>query len=330
MPAQAVSGFRHRGSEAVPSWRQAFALIWWLFLRSLCDSFELVTRPTEVSQSKPNAADLYVTLVKRTLGFTLWEDPGKPLETVAYRFGILRPLVTAFSKALSKCRLRLVVLRDMEQERRVPGSTWPSYAHTMVGMARLDNLQFATETVLKENIPGDLIETGVWRGGSCILMKAVLSAYGDTERRVFVADSFQGLPPPDTSKFPQDSGDKHHVHEFLEVSKDQVEDNFRKYGLLDERIVFLQGWFKDTLPKAPFERLSVMRLDGDMYESTMDALTNLYDRLSPGGFCIIDDYALPGCRKAVDDFRASRKIEAPLITIDYSGCYWRKSAGTAR
>jgi O-methyltransferase len=198
----------------------------------------------------------------------------------------------------------------------------------MVGMARLDNLQQAAETVLKENIPGDLIETGVWRGGSCILMKAVLSAYGDSTRRVFVADSFQGLPPPDTSKSPADTGDKHHVHEFLEVSKEQVEENFRKYGLLDGRVVFLKGWFKDTLPKAPFERLALMRLDGDMYESTMDALKSLYDRLSDGGFCIIDDYALVGCRKAVDDFRKDRKIEEPLIKIDYSGCYWRKGKGS--
>jgi hypothetical protein len=284
-----------------------------------------VTRILENGNSDPKAACLYIDLVKKTLGFSLWEDPGKPLETVSYRFGLLRPVVSAVSRLLAKARLRIVVLRDMEQERKVPGSTWPSYAHTMVGMARLDNLQSATETVLKENIPGDLIETGVWRGGSCILMKAILSAYGDTSRRVFVADSFQGLPPPDESKFPHDTGDKHHVHEFLEVSQEQVAENFRKYGLLDDRVVFLKGWFKDTLPKAPFERLSIMRLDGDMYESTMDALTALYDKLAAGGFCIIDDYALSGCRKAVDDFRAGRKIEEPLVKIDYSGCYWRKA-----
>jgi O-methyltransferase len=267
---------------------------------------------------------LYLELMKNTLEFSLWEDPGKPLETVAYRAGILRPLVLILSRLLSKARLRLVVLRDMERERRMRGSTWPSYAHTMVGLARLNNLQQSVETILTENIPGDLIETGVWRGGCCILMKATLTAHGDKSRRIFVADSFRGLPPPDTAKYPQDAGDEHHVHGFLEVSKQQVEENFRKYGLLDENVLFLEGWFKDTLPKAPFQKLSLMRLDGDMYESTMDALTNLYDKLSVGGFCIIDDYALPGCRKAVDDFRAQRKIEDPIIKIDHSGCYWRK------
>jgi O-methyltransferase len=277
--------------------------------------------------NKSSASALYLDLVKKTLGFALWEDPGKPVETIAYRAGIFRPLVLGVGRLLSGARLRVMILRDMKQERRIPGSTWPSYAHTMVGMARLDNLQEAIESVLRESVPGDLIETGVWRGGCCILMKAVLRAHGDTSRRVFVADSFQGLPAPDAAKYPADAGDTHHVHDFLRVSKEQVEENFRKYGLLDQDVVFLKGWFKDTLPTAPFRQLSVMRLDGDMYESTMDGLNNLYDRLSVGGFCIIDDYALPGCRKAVDDFRSSRRIREPLIKIDYSGCYWRKMAG---
>jgi len=276
------------------------------------------------NQPDQHLAALYLELIKKTLEFSLWEDPGKPLEVVAYRAGILRPLVLMITGLLSKARLRLMVMRDMEKERKMPATTWPSYAHTMVGLPRLNNLQRLVETVLKENIPGDLIETGVWRGGCCILMKATLAAHGDKNRRIFVADSFQGLPPPDAAKYPQDAGDKHHVHEFLAVSKKQVEENFRKYGLLDENVLFLEGWFKDTLPKAPFQKLGLMRLDGDMYESTMDALANLYDRLSIGGFCIIDDYALPGCRKAVDDFRLQREIVEPLIKIDHGASYWRK------
>jgi len=268
--------------------------------------------------------ELYLDLVKKTLSFSLWDDPGKPIEVVAFRAGVLRPIVRAFARLLAKARLRVVILRDMEQERRVPGSTWPSYAHTMVGKARLDSLQDAVETVLRENIPGDLIETGVWRGGCSILMKAVLRAYGDRSRRVFVADSFEGLPEPNAARYPSDAGDVHHKFEFLKVSQEQVEENFRQFGLLDERVVFLKGWFKNTLPTAPIERLALMRLDGDMYESTMDGLTHLYPKLSVGGFCIIDDYALPRCRQAVEDFRASRGIREPLVQVDYSGCYWRK------
>jgi predicted O-methyltransferase YrrM len=85
---------------------------------------------------------------------------------------------------------------------------------------------------------------------------------------------------------------------FLAVSREDVERNFAKYGLLDDRVVFLQGWFKDTLPSAPIGKIALLRLDGDMYESTMDALQNLYPKLSPGGYCIIDDFFGP-CRLAV-------------------------------
>ncbi len=271
------------------------------------------------------APALYLNLLKETLRFSLWDDPGKPLETVSYRLPrILRPVAVGTTRLLAKGRLRLVVLRDMDQERRFPGSTWPACAHTMISRQRLDNIQEAVETVIRENIPGDLIETGVWRGGSCILMRGILKAFGDGSRRIFVADSFEGLPKPDAEKYPSDAGDKHYQHDFLAVSQAQVEHNFQKYGLLDSQVVFLKGWFKDTLPAAPITQLSLMRLDGDMYESTMDALTNLYHKLSPGGYCIIDDYALSGCRAAVDEFRQKRNVKEPLVEIDHSGRYWRK------
>ncbi|MCX6702924.1 MAG: macrocin O-methyltransferase, partial [Candidatus Wolfebacteria bacterium] len=93
---------------------------------------------------------------------------------------------------------------------------------------------------------------------------------------------------------------------------------------LDDRVVFLRGWFKDTLPNAPIKKLAVLRLDGDMYGSTMDALENLYHKLSPGGYCIIDDYSLKNCGRAVDNFREKNKISSPLVWIDYDGVYWRK------
>ena len=87
----------------------------------------------------------------------------------------------------------------------------------------------------------------------------------------------------------------------------EVRRNFERYGLLDDQVVFLKGWFKDTLPKADIGALSILRLDGDMYQSTMDALNALYPRVSPGGYCIIDDYALPNCQKAVDEFRETQE-----------------------
>jgi hypothetical protein len=83
---------------------------------------------------------------------------------------------------------------------------------------------------------------------------------------------------------------------------EEVKKNFEKYNLLDNNVKFLKGWFKDTLPSAPIESLAILRLDGDLYESTMDGLINLYSKLSKGGFIIIDDWgAFPACKQAVKD-----------------------------
>jgi len=211
-----------------------------------------------------------------------------------------------------------------DETRREAGRDWPALAHTMIGLKRLHNLRELTEIVINEGIPGDFIETGVWRGGACILIRAVLQAYDCDSRRVFVADSFEGLPPPD-QKYTIDQGDIHHTYEALAISREEVEDNFRRYGLLDEQVVFLKGWFKDTLPTAPIEHLAILRLDGDMYESTIDALTSLYDKLVVGGFCIVDDGNVPNCRAAILDFRHDNRIDDAVINIDGWGFYWRKT-----
>jgi len=208
---------------------------------------------------------------------------------------------------------------------RGQGGAWPRMAHTMIGFRRLSNLQFCVEDVIEKGVPGDLIETGVWRGGACIFMRAILKAHGVRNRRVWVADSFEGLPPPNANKYPADAGLRLHKSKALAVSVDEVRANFKEYGLLDEQVHFLRGWFRDTLPTAPIERLAVLRLDGDMYESTMDALTSLYQRVSPGGYVIVDDYgAVPACRRAIEDFRRKQGTAEPLCEIDWSGVYWRR------
>jgi Macrocin-O-methyltransferase (TylF) len=206
------------------------------------------------------------------------------------------------------------------------GRDWPSQAHSMIGNARMANLRSIAEIVLNEGIPGDFIETGVWRGGACIMMRAVLKAYGIVDRKVWVADSFCGLPKANPA-VAADAGDRHHEFPELAISLDQVQSNFAKYGLLDDQVRFLAGWFSETLPSAPIERLAVLRLDGDMYESTMDALASLYDKVSVGGFVIVDDFgAVPGCRDAILDFRRNRQIEDPIQPIDGFGVFWRKTA----
>lgn len=230
---------------------------------------------------------------------------------------------------LKNRNVMLVRKRPFDQRTRDLGMDWPVDAETMIGMQRLTSLQNCVETVLADDIPGDLVECGVWRGGASILMRAVLAAHGDTTRSVWLADSFEGVPPPDAENYKADklpwyAMGLHRAAPVLAVSEAEVKANFERYGLLDDQVRFLPGWFKDTLPNAPIDRISVLRLDGDLYESTIQALDALYSRLSPGGFCIIDDYNLDGCRQAVADYRGKHGISTEIVTIDQCGVFWRK------
>ena len=289
---------------------------------------------TIVSSADKSAAALYLDLMQRVLTDTIFlDDPlahyvmhrAKP--TMKW---YKRQALEVVVKLLAPYRIKLVeavgiadpAARAAARER---GADWPARAHTMIGTKRLDNLRFCVESVIEHAVPGDLIETGVWRGGACIFMRAILKAHGVTDRTVWLADSFAGLPAPNPTEYGADAGDTHHTFEDLQVTLEQVQENFRRYNLLDQHVRFLQGWFKDTLPSAPIERLAVLRLDGDMYESTIQALDALYARLSPGGFVIVDDYSLAPCAQAIHDFRASHGINDAIIDIDGFSSYWQRT-----
>ncbi len=213
---------------------------------------------------------------------------------------------------------------DAESLRR-EGRDWPMVAHTMIGARRMAQLRTCVERVLADGVPGDLIETGVWRGGATIMMRAVLAAYGISDRLVWVADSFRGLPRPNPEKYPLDRGLNFVDYVELSVPLEDVKANFRKYDLLDDRVKFVEGWFSETLADIAATQFAVIRLDGDLYESTMDALTALYPRLAPGGFAVIDDYgAVAACRSATHDYRETHAITEPIEKIDWTGVYWRK------
>lgn len=256
--------------------------------------------------------------------------------TILYRhFGSLRKVRHQYLQVMLNCLtgsiyndppLKAMGTGQFDAELREYGWDWPSKAHSMIGRKRMENVRALAENVIFSGVQGDFIETGVWRGGACIYMRAILGAYGVKNRKVWLADSFEGLPPPDPATYPADRGDIFHTYSDLAVSIDDVRQNFAKYNLLDDQVIFLKGWFKDTLPTAPTGPLALLRLDGDMYESTMDALRHLYDRLSPRGFVIVDDYrVVDGCRAAVDDFRATRGIDDAIIEIDGVGVYWQKT-----
>lgn len=268
-----------------------------------------------------NARLLYLDLMKRVLLNTTYGD--------AEHIPII-PQSSQEQDLLDRGKrtgLLLVRERMVDMPSRLEGREWPQpqHVHSMMGQKRLDNLQHCVFDVLNKGVPGDLIETGVWRGGGTIFMRSILKAFNVTDRTVWVADSFKGLPPPDSVKYPADAGDTHFQLPDLSVSKEKVKINFEKYGLLDDQVRFLEGWFSETLSKAPIKQLAVMRLDGDMYESTTDALIALYPKLSPGGYVIVDDFGyLESCKKAVLDFRKSRNISEPIQIIDWTGVYWQR------
>jgi hypothetical protein len=264
----------------------------------------------------------YLELLKKALSFDLWDAKDGSIDMDQFN----ETRVRRGLKSIRNGMMQIVQGDEYYKNIRRKGVDWPVFAHTMIGVKRLDNLQFCVEDVLAKNVPGDLIETGAWRGGACILMRAILKTYGVKDRLVWVADSFEGLPEPDPEKYPADAGDKHHTFKPVAVSLEQVKANFAKYGVADEQVRFLKGWFKDTLPTAPIKQLAILRLDGDMYESTMDGISNLYAKVSPGGYIIVDDYGVvPACQKAIEDYRNANGIKDPIRDIDGSGVFWQKT-----
>jgi O-methyltransferase len=278
--------------------------------------------PTEPVPASP--AELYIDLMKRTLTRTIVARP-RERQTIQARFPAKRLLVAAAQSLLSPFSWELVrVIRCVPDNYLESGDAARNRvedAETMLGTRQLDNMQACIDGVLRSNVPGDFLEAGVWRGGMTILMRAVLKAYGVTDRRVWVVDSFAGLPRPDDAhnSFGWKAGD-------MAASLEEVRGNFARYGLMDEQVSFLKGYFNQTLPLAPISKLAVLRVDADLYESTIDVLENLYPKLSAGGYAIFDDYQnLPDCRRAIDDYRSRHGIREPVRQIDTRAVFWQKA-----
>ncbi len=193
----------------------------------------------DLSNMEKIPQNLYLDLLKKSLSFTLWPEP--PISIMAYNYQrslIKRLLVAGISNVLKPFDLEIVKNINVTQDARIEGRIWPSYAETMIGLKRLDNLQSCIKTVISDGIEGDLIEAGVWRGGACIFMRGVLAAYKIEDRRVFVADSFEGLPEPDVVNCPADKGIKRYTQPLLAVSKDDVEKNLENTIFSTNKLFF--------------------------------------------------------------------------------------------
>jgi len=213
------------------------------------------------------------------------------------------------------------------QRHKVDGKAYGlAGSHTMIGLQRLHQLERCAETLFEEGVPGDFLEAGVCQGGAAIFLRALQVSHGQGHRRLWAADSFAGLPPA-TSPVDLELGMHLDGLEWLSYSLEEVRENFRRYDLLDEGVQFLPGWFRDSLSHAPVEQIALLRLDGDLYSSTRETLDALYSRVAPSGFVVVDDYFhLPSCTRAVDEFRAAWRIEAPIVRGDWNSAQWRKKA----
>jgi hypothetical protein len=270
--------------------------------------------------------ELYLDLMKKCLTAYLYDESSNRQLTVMHDkcFGLKRFFKRALLRLAAYHGLKIQRVIPFDPHKREYGRDWPGFGYTMIGLKRLDNLQSCIESVLANGVPGDLIEAGVWRGGATIFMRAVLRVHGVEDRNVWVADSFEGMPTPNTEKCGADKGYDLSGCEYLRVTLEDVKANFERFGLFDERVKFLKGWFQDTLPNAPVDRLAVLRIDCDLYESTMDVLSSLYARVSKGGYVIIDDYySWPPCRQAVDDFRRNISVSPKLEEVDGRGVFWQ-------
>jgi O-methyltransferase len=212
---------------------------------------------------------------------------------------------------------------------RASGMHWSLHGLTMVGLKRLDDLQRCVESVVRDEVEGDLIEAGVWRGGASMLIRATLDTLDD-RRTVWLADSFEGFPEPDEETFPADGARDLSRFDFLSASVEEVQSNFARLGL-DHDLRFVPGFFDETMPSLRGGSWSLIRLDSDTYESTLQALDSLYPGLSRGGYLLVDDYhLLPECKRAVDDFRLDHGISEPLESADWNSVRWRRETEPER
>ncbi|MEJ2619793.1 MAG: TylF/MycF/NovP-related O-methyltransferase [Candidatus Thiodiazotropha sp.] len=273
----------------------------------------------------PSGPDqLYLDLLKRALTRTL---VAKNIER--HSLNPKRPIFAVTNKVIKNILtpLKLELVKNIESsehdyiESTHSANTRNEEAETMLGIKQLDQMQAAITDVVNNNIPGDALEAGVWRGGMTIFMRGVLRVLNDNSRNVWVVDSFEGLPAPD----------KNHdsfgwVEEDMSVSLDDVKKNFQRYNLDDENVKYLKGFFSETLPQAPIDKLSILRVDADLYESTLSVLEPLYPKLSVGGYAIFDDYQnLKDCQRAINEYRQKHNITDEIIEIDQRAIYWKKT-----
>jgi len=207
---------------------------------------------------------------------------------------------------------------------------------TSVDWQRLFATYLLGQAALLTSSTGDFVETGVFKGGSTSVLMNLLIDFDKKKRKCWAFDSFDGLPSPVTE---DTFGIGHKGNKGgYNSSRDVFVENMKTFKAWDEkRLVVTPGWFSETCAKSPVKSISFLRLDGDMFASTWDAITAFYDRVVPGGYIYVDDYgSFNGCRAAINKFRTMRKIYEPLMFIrqgksqnllTFEAVWWKKRIG---
>ena len=206
------------------------------------------------------------------------------------------------------------------------------------GYLRMRNLQCLLQDVRDSGVPGELVETGIWRGGAVIFMAGFVQAHSQT-RRVWGFDSFMGVPSVHSGlRGPLDKNWEHNetssLFDGLSVPQSWVQAHIDNYAL-GEHVRLVPGWFKDSIPPqtsalAARGGIALLRIDGDLYSSTMQALSMLYPLLNPGGWIVLDDWNVPQARQAVHAYRQEMGITEPISyhsghPMTYPVARWRKA-----
>jgi O-methyltransferase len=202
---------------------------------------------------------------------------------------------------------------------------------TMTSLERLVSLSRAVDYIVKSKIAGDIVECGVWKGGSMMLVAQKLIQLNERNRSLYLFDTFEGMTAPDerdvsaldnrkAKELMDEVGSQQGGNGWCYSSLDEVKSNLAKTNYPAEKLFYVKGKVEDTLPLPAIGKIALLRLDTDWYESTKHELETLYDSLVTGGVLIIDDYGhWSGSKKAVDEFFEKRQLKIFLSRIDYTG-----------
>ena len=186
---------------------------------------------------------------------------------------------------------------------------------------RLASLHRLTLDIDRRSISGDVVECGVYNGGSAALMASVC-AKSPLNRTIWLFDSFEGLPKPTE----EDGEEAQSCGWWCHGDLSKVKSIFNKLNIPESRTHIIKGWFQDTFPRVQTGDIALLHIDADWYDSVKLCLERFYDSVQPGGYIVIDDYGhWEGCRKAVDEFLKEQGIDVKITRVDYTGRYFQKT-----